>query len=121
LDKLAAEVIDASADSSEVVHTGYKCSKSGAVVKGPLYHSCCIVNHGEVESNFGEQTIHADTQESINPQIFIRVAKKMKADAKLPTFSLEKYYKPESRAGVDIEIVPDLRFKKNHRFIKMTK
>lgn len=110
MEKLASEVIDAADKSSEIVHTGFKCSKNGNVVKGPLYHSRCIVNHGEIEANFSESTILTDTEQAINPLIFIRVAKKMKSDAKLPSFALEKFYKADSKAGIDMEIIPDLRF-----------
>lgn len=110
LEKLASEVIDAADKSSEVVHTGFKCSKNGNEVKGPLYHSRCIVNHGEIEANFSESTINIDTEHAINPLIFIRVAKKMKSDAKLPSFSLENFYKSDSKAGIDMEIIPDLKF-----------
>ena len=95
-------------------------SKTGEDVKGPLYHSRCLINHEEIEVNHSEETVKNDDQYSLNPLIFIRVTKPMKKGAKLPSLALEKFYGQDSRHGLDIEIIPDLTYEKNTALIKAT-
>lgn len=77
-------------------------------MKGPLYHTRCIVNHEEIEVNHTEATVLDDDLYSVNPLIFFRVARPMKKEAKLPSIDLEKFYKQDQAHGLDLEIVPDL-------------
>jgi hypothetical protein len=117
---LAKEVLSDQITSGEVTHEGFASSKTGEVVKGPLYHSRCLINHEEIEVNHSEITVKEDDQYSLNPLIFIRIAKSLKKDAKLPSLALEKYYEQDSRHGLDIEIIPDLTYEKNSALIKAT-
>lgn len=108
LDALAKEVFGGE-ESKSNVHEGYVCSTHEKhQIEGILYNSKCVINSEEVELSHNEKTILEDDRYTVNPHIFIRVAKPMKKDAKLPLFSLEKFYEQESRRGIDIEIQPKL-------------
>jgi hypothetical protein len=119
LDALTKEVFDDS--SSGDIHTGYISSNhENQTIKGVLYHSKCFINSEEVEINHDEKSIKEDDRFSINPFIFIRVAKPMKKDAHLPSINLEKFYPQDSRRGVDLVITPNLDLQKNHKLIELT-
>jgi hypothetical protein len=83
-----------------------------------MYYTRCFINHEEIEVDHTETSILQDDLYSVNPLIFFRVAKPMKKDAKLPSIDLEKFYKQDSRHGLDVEIVPDLTYQKNERLIE---
>jgi hypothetical protein len=107
-------------ESEAVVHEGIISSKTGEDVKGVLYHTRCLINHEEIELNHDEEALRLGQENSLNPLIYIRVARPMKKGAKLPSLALEKYYKQDSRHGIDIEIVPDLTYEVNHQLLKAT-
>jgi hypothetical protein len=53
LDALTKEVFESSINSSaEVVHEGFENTLSSGDVKGPMYHTRCIINHEEIEASF---------------------------------------------------------------------
>jgi len=51
LEALAAEVLD---NAAPAIEHREKDSTTDAIVKGPLYHSKCQINHEEIEVNHGE-------------------------------------------------------------------
>lgn len=120
LEALAKEILEDQIPSGELKHEGFADGKTGEDIKGPLYFSRCLINHEEIESQHSETSIKLDDQNSLNPLVYIRIAKKMKKDAKLPSISLEKYYSQDSRHGLDMEIIPDLSYEKNQALIKAT-
>jgi len=120
LEALAQDILDDQISSGEVQHEGYPDSNTGEAIKGPLYHARCLVNHEEVECHHSESTIGEDDQNSLNPMIFIRIARKMKKGAKIPSIALDKFYGQDSKHGLDIEIIPDLTYEKNSALIKAT-
>lgn len=117
LDALTEEMIDTSATTIE--HRE-KDSTTDEVVKGPLYHSRCQINHEEIEVNHSEQEVLLEDKFSIHPLIFFRLAKPLKKDKELPAFDLSKFYKTDPSHQIEFELVPDLTLQKNSKLIKNT-
>lgn len=120
LEEIASKILSQSEQNGDLEHTGYENSKNKSKIVGPMYISKSLINNEEIEVCHSESTVLEDDQFSLNPMIFIRVAKQLLPEVKLPLLNLEKYYSMNEQHGISLEIVPNLTIQKNTQLIKLT-
>lgn len=71
--------------------------------------------------NLSEKSIQTPTSYDINPLIYYRINKPLKAGVKLPMINLKDFYNESAAYGLDFTVEPDVQFTQNDMLLDLTK
>ena len=80
----------------------------------------CKINGDQQQVDLSEKAFREPNAFDINPLIYYRLSKPLKADAELPELDLSLFYKETADHGIEIEIEPELMYERNDSLIEQT-
>ena len=94
-------------NEDRMVNFGATCGESGQEIKGVRYYAAYEVSETVKEINLSQEAFVEPTEYDILPQVYFRLTKPLKADAKLPMIDLSKLFNKDENFKFEIHTTAD--------------
>ena len=109
-------------DETATTHNDVECEITKKPIdSGARYFSFSKINGDEQKVNLCEAEFMKPSIFDINPLVYYRIKKPLKAGARLPRLDSINFFNESADHGLDFEVAPSVEYQTNEKLIEVTK